>query len=814
MKSFAAILVFLFAFPLHATPPALSGVVVNEAGAPVAGAEVLAVRMHDPRKSEASARADASGRFRIQVKDCGQVVLKAARRDFAPSALNVDACQASPDYRIVLRTGVTASGRIVAADGRPVEGAWIALAQSDASLRDPQEPAPNSARTGRDGRFTLPGVVPGVYVLRVAHPEHPRLHQPGIEVPEGTKVDLGGFALSKPQRAEGQVVDQAGRPVEGVRILAFFSDRLDIAAAPVTGPDGRFMLPEVIVGRLTLCKEGYSSYQGPLAYPGLFSKPARIALWPAPPPLRVAGRVVDGEGHPVAGARVRSGPHENGCTVFNLIDPCTGRFIPDQVVTSDADGRFSMEIRARVELDIKAEAPGHLPAVQSRVPATQSAGIELVLRRNPTVTGRVLARDGSPAAGVRVTEFQNPRSPEAVTDAQGRFRLEGVFPGRRMLEARHPELGRALRRLEVSPGASTLDFHLDGMPERAVAGRVLDPDGNPLPGAYVNLGEYFRTWSGADGRFRLVLDADWNPPAPATFRVSHDGYASASLAFRASEAPVRDLEIRLGPEQSVTGYLLGLEKPEDFANATVTAERGTERREVKVTREGRYRLGGLGPGEWTVSAHILGRRRAAARAVLEPGQEEVRLDLEAVVLKEELDGVEIRLLPGWTLTGRVPGVPAGARASVRAEQDGVYRSTDAGPDGAYRFDDLGPGEWKLTASVYAEGFHHREGTGSVTLAHETGSRFDFDLALGDASLSGRLGSDDAPVLGVLQLLSPEGNEVDSIYVGPLEGEFRFPHLRPGTYTLRITDRISGRVLSRDVEVSGSEEIAIDLRNRL
>ncbi len=169
---------------------------------------------------------------------------------------------------------VSASGRIVGADGRPVEGAWVALVRSDASLRDPKEPDPNSARTGPDGRFTLAGVLPGVYVLRAAHPEHPRFDQPGIDIPEGErKVDIGSFPLGKPQRVEGQVVDQEGRPVEGVRIIQPFSRRLEIAAAPVTGPDGRFVLPEVIVGRLTLCKEGYDSSRGLLAYPSLFSKP-------------------------------------------------------------------------------------------------------------------------------------------------------------------------------------------------------------------------------------------------------------------------------------------------------------------------------------------------------------------------------------------------------------------------------------------------------------------------------------------------------------------------------------------------------------
>jgi Carboxypeptidase regulatory-like domain len=705
--------------------------------------------------------------------------------------------------------GVSASGRIVGADGRPVAGAWVALVRSEASLRDPKEPDPNSARTGPDGRFTLTGVPPGVYVLHAAHPEHPRFYQPGIDIPEGKrKIDIGGFALSKPQRVEGQVVDQEGRPVEGVRIVQSLSGRLEIAAAPVTGPDGRFVLPELIVGNLTLCKEGYDSSRGPLAYPSLFSKPARIVLWPARPLLRVTGRVVDDEGRPVAGARVSSGPHENGCTVVNLIDPCTGKLIPDEFATSGADGRFSMEVRARVELDVTAEAPGHLPAVQSRVPAApeQSAGIELVLRRSVTVTGRVLAKDGSPAAGARIALFANPRSPEAVSDAQGRFRLEGIAPGRQLFQAEHPKLGRALRRLEVAPGAGSLEFRLDGAPEQRQAVRP---------------------------------------------------------------------EIPTGSVTSLTGRLLGVDA-EHVATGIVEAQKGEESRRTEVTREGRYRLRDLSPGEWTVTASVVGGRSAATRVLLEPGQEEALLDLEiardveirgrvlapdgtpaaiaavrfnrsdapgsimvpadgdgrfatkvspgtysllatdarygpsrleSFTVTEPLDGLEIRLRPGLTLTGRILDLPAGTQVSIYARQDGATQMTQAGPDGTYRFDNLGPGEWELTASVHMKDFY-RDGRGSVVLSPETAGRFDFDLALGSASLSGTLGTDDNPIIAGIELLMPEGDKIAATGAG-LDGEFRFPHLRPGSYILRITDRFSGRVLTRAVEISGDEEIGIE-----
>ncbi|HEY9423091.1 MAG TPA: carboxypeptidase-like regulatory domain-containing protein, partial [Thermoanaerobaculia bacterium] len=361
----------------------------------------------------------------------------------------------------------------------------------------------------------------------------------------------------------------------------------------------------------------------------------------------------------------------------------------------------------------------------------------------------------------------------------------------------------------------------------------------------------------------------------AKIRASREGYTSASRVVHFSEAPLRDLEIRLGPGQSVTGRLLGVEDPEHLANASVEARKGEEFRNAEVTREGRYRLSGLGPGEWTVVAQARRGRSAATRVLLEPGQVETLLDLEvsphvaiqgrilgpdgtpvraevsfarsgepgstvwsdeegrfstevpsgtysivaretryaptrleAVAVAEPLDGLEIRLRPGLTLTGRIADLPAGAHASISAQQDGTYRRTETGPDGAYRFDNLGPGEWKLTASVSGEGFSRSKEESAVLSPEAAEARFDFDLALGNASLSGKLGPDDEPILANLDLLSPEGDKIASTFA---DDEFRFPYLRPGHYLLRITDQISGRVVTREVEVSGSEAIGIDLR---
>ena len=66
------------------------------------------------------------------------------------------------------------------------------------------------------------------------------------------------------------------------------------------------------------------------------------------------------------------------------------------------------------------------------------------------VSGHVLKADGTPL-GPAVLRIESPqRSVEAITDREGRFRAEGLFPGQCRIHLPVPHLGRAYT-FELAP---------------------------------------------------------------------------------------------------------------------------------------------------------------------------------------------------------------------------------------------------------------------------------------------------------------------------------------------------------------------------
>ena len=87
-----------------------------------------------------------------------------------------------------------------------------------------------------------------------------------------------------------------------------------------------------------------------------------------------------------------------------------------------------------------------------------------MLERGATVTGRVFDAQGRPAAGVWVrVEEEGPgarfkRPPSATTGGEGRYQLEGVETGSRLISATNEERKSATEEIEVGPGVNRLDL--------------------------------------------------------------------------------------------------------------------------------------------------------------------------------------------------------------------------------------------------------------------------------------------------------------------------------------------------------------------
>ncbi len=133
----------------------------------------------------------------------------------------------------------------------------------------------------------------------------------------------------------------------------------------------------------------------------------------------------------------------------------------------------------------------------------------------------------------------------AVTDAQGRFALENIPPGRRTIRAMHskdPRI-RAIRFTALQAGEAREDFDLQLARPGTISGRVFDDKGEPLPGAVVYLvaheyylGEaryYLRDMGFADDTGHYEID---RAPAGQKFRLmarmpppNFDGLAAANV---------------------------------------------------------------------------------------------------------------------------------------------------------------------------------------------------------------------------------------------------------------------------------------------
>ncbi len=115
-----------------------------------------------------------------------------------------------------------------------------------------------------------------------------------------------------------------------------------------------------------------------------------------------------------------------------------------------------------------------------------------------TISGVVTdAATGAPVVGLRVFILARGQPPSTTTDAQGRYTLSDVRPGRRRVMTDSSEGGppladgRRLVNLRAGQDLSSIDFRLQ--PKQSVSGRVGDDNDEPLPGVEVVLlgREYF-----------------------------------------------------------------------------------------------------------------------------------------------------------------------------------------------------------------------------------------------------------------------------------------------------------------------------------
>ena len=438
---------------------------------------------------------------------------------------------------------------------------------------------------------------------------------------------------------------------------------------------------------------------------------------PSAPVPRLTGRVLDVERAPVAGIRVRYRASQ-------------GEARAGWEAESDASGAFALE-RPDVGGALEVASPGWTslfrPTFAGAPPARE---LVLVVARSVTLAGRVLDEEGRGIESARVgvplpfrmrarfdaiLDGASTVERETHTDADGRFELgEAPLIDDVELVSEHSAFLADRRAL---PGYDELALEIvlhraQAEPERLV-GRVVDPDGEPVAGAWVGLGDACER-SGTQGEFALdIAPAAAREGTSDTLRALKSGYLPAELTRARGEPWPAPLVLELGPppltirgrvvdargepvsgaevwtdEETHFGYVpLGDGETSVRAGATVEGLLRDDPwvRRVRANAAGRFELRGLQERDYRL--HALDLAHLALATTRAPAG---TLDVELRLPDEERHariGGRVTNLAGEPLAGIRVVLERLALSPGPADQlESLATETDA--EGRFRFQDV------------------------------------------------------------------------------------------------------------------------------
>jgi protocatechuate 3,4-dioxygenase beta subunit len=258
---------------------AVSGVVVDETGQPVAGALVDATlpsdQFFEPYAGKHETRTDDAGRFTIHQLDAEDTIPIRARSAEAVTdgRVLIVPNELEQPLRLTLarKHAFRMHGRVVGRTAQPIPDVDVALMWSRNVESSFQEGGRGTklltVRTAADGTFETEALWPiDRYRLELGGSNTGKCYSLFIEGEPGKTEDVGTLVLQRANRTvTGRVEDSAGQPVPGVRVINSAESLNRVQT--VTDADGRFRLERLLEGAAYVCisKEGYRAGGGRVA---------------------------------------------------------------------------------------------------------------------------------------------------------------------------------------------------------------------------------------------------------------------------------------------------------------------------------------------------------------------------------------------------------------------------------------------------------------------------------------------------------------------------------------------------------------------
>lgn len=447
------------------------------------------------------------GKFEIKLLP-GSYVVQAQAAGFTRASKKFQIREEqSLDVTLELSKGLTISGRVFSnANGKAIEGATVRgykeLGAPDddmmtrllglINIEEMAREAPAVAVSGPDGFYQLEGLEASYYEVVSLASEHSPQSIPNV-MPSKTGVD---FKLPEGSVFRGRVVDQSGQGVPNAQVEVYpevdTTDIISVVAQKARPPvadsktvtSGDFEVTALGVGLYNLHITAVGFQEGNFKKVRVHRGQNTAQDYVLLPGLSIAGRVVDEDGEPIAGARVR--PVQTGNpraqTMYIRFD--------DNSNETDEEGRFAFNSLSRGKYSVLAWHHDYA-AKQLRDVNPGKTDLDIVLSFGSAVSGTVSRKDdGSPIEGAKVVvnDLLDVKK-HAVTDADGFYRITGISTSRRgtryvNIQAEgFSRLSNQDVKVQEGKEVDNQDFEL--LATATVKGRVVSSNGQPVGRARV-----------------------------------------------------------------------------------------------------------------------------------------------------------------------------------------------------------------------------------------------------------------------------------------------------------------------------------------
>lgn len=385
-----------------------------------------------------------------------------------------------------------------------------------------------------DGRFTARPVTPGRVRAVARHPDYVEGSSDLVTLAPGGEahvkiVLLGGGTLA------GRVLDDRSMPVEGAEVEVA-SINTSLVRTTLTQSDGSFEFTGIPSRVVVSVRRNDTESRVALRKTAEIVEGKRTELELVLPALRDPVQII------VTGER--DAPIELAEVTVLSLDPD----VPLRETSfTDSEGGTELMDGTGLPLRVVVEAPGF---PRKAVVVDHAAGtLRVTLSAGVIVEGTVTAvRGRSFVEGALVTLLSEGARHTTLTDAEGRYRLHDIAPGRAHLHVTHPDYARVDHDITVGPtGRADRAFELEPIDlsePGGIEGEVVDERGEPVSGARVSVGvapAYLPAGAlppgvaQTDGNGHFVLNG-----------VAEGVHVLDALSSVAGRGQARDVEVRSG----------------------------------------------------------------------------------------------------------------------------------------------------------------------------------------------------------------------------------------------------------------------------